>query len=291
MSERVNFLHLTDLHVGNPQVQDDDLYSDTSATLADTLAQIKALVPQPEFIVVSGDLTNRGDAGSYEELKRLLDEAAIDVPVLFALGNHDRRDGFYPVMLGRHENMDEPYDYALVIADIHVIVLDTSVPGKVGGAFEPGQIEWLAQEIENHPELPKLLVMHHAPALDFDRPEAEWESLSFADTEALDEVLFEYDVIGILAGHIHYDRMSHWQGIPVVVGIGQHFATDPLWLHEGVRMLSGASFTIGTVRDTGLSVTFVPRPSDRRELKRHTQDGMAALIDDYESGQAQDAAE
>ncbi|MDZ7926868.1 MAG: phosphodiesterase [Agrobacterium sp.] len=291
MSERVNFVHLTDLHVGNPQVQDDDLYSDTSATLADMLAQVKTLVPQPEFIVISGDLTNRGDAGSYEELKRLLDEAALDMPVLFALGNHDRRDGFYPVMLGRTEDTDVPYDHAEVIADIHVIVMDTSVPGKVGGAFEPGQIEWLAEEIENHPDLPKLLVMHHAPALDFDKPETEWESLSFADTEALDEVLFEYDVMGILAGHIHYDRVSNWQGIPVVVGIGQHFATDPLWLHEGVRMLSGASFAIGTVRDTGLSVTFVPQPSDRREIKRHTQDDMAALIADYENGQAQDAAE
>ncbi|MNT46364.1 hypothetical protein D3C72_1830000 [compost metagenome] len=85
--------------------------------------------------------------------------------------------------------------------------------------------------------------------------------------------------------------MSHWQGIPVVVGIGQHFATDPLWLHEGVRMLSGASFAIGTIRDTGLTVTFAPQPSDRRELKRHTQAGMAELIADYESGEAQDAAE
>lgn len=291
MSERVNFVHLTDLHIGNPQVQDDDLYSDTSATLADTLAQIRALVPQPEFIVVSGDLTNRGDAGSYEELKRLLDAAELDVPVLFALGNHDRRDGFYPVMLDRHEELDAPYDYAQVISDIHVIVMDTSVPGRVGGAFEPGQIEWLGEELENHPELPKLLVMHHAPALDFDRPDSEWESLSFDDTEALDEVLFEYDVIGILAGHIHYDRVSLWQGIPVVVGIGQHFATDPQWLHAGLRMLSGASFAIGTVRDTGLTVTFAPQPSDRAELKRLTESEMAQLIEDYEGGETRDAAE
>ena len=79
-----------------------------------------------------------------------------------------------------------PMNHAEVIAGIHIIVMDTSVPGKVGGAFEPGQIEWLEDELENHPELPKLLVMHHAPALDFDRPDAEWESLSFDDTEVLD---------------------------------------------------------------------------------------------------------
>lgn len=56
-------------------------------------------------------------------------------------------------------------------------------------------------------------------------------------------------------------------------------------------MLSGASFAIGTIRDTGLTVTFAPQPSDRRELKRHTQAGMIELITEYESGQAQDAAE
>jgi hypothetical protein len=45
------------------------------------------------------------------------------------------------------------------------------------------------------------------------------------------------------------------------------------------------------VRDTGLTVTFAPQPSDRRELKRLTQGDMAELIDEYESGQVQDAAE
>jgi Icc protein len=69
MSEPITFVHLTDLHVGNPAVQDDHLYSDTSATLARILAEIKLLQPQPKFIVASGDLTNRSDADSYEQLR------------------------------------------------------------------------------------------------------------------------------------------------------------------------------------------------------------------------------
>lgn len=282
MSDHVTFIHLTDLHIGNPEVQDDHLYSDTSATLEAILADVKKLVPQPSFIVASGDLTNRGDEGSYAELRRILDDAGLDMPVLFALGNHDRRDGFYPSMLDRHDDVMAPYDHAQVIDGIHVVVLDSSVPNKIGGAFEPGQLDWLKAELETHPELPKLLVMHHAPALDAN-PDMEWESLSITDTEALRQAVAGKNVIGILSGHIHFDRVSHWYGIPVVVGIGQHAATDVLWLHEGLRMLEGASFAIGTLRPSGLSITFAPQPATRVELHSFTFAGMSEALKKYEA--------
>lgn len=285
MSEAVTFIHLTDLHVGNPAVPDDHLFSDTTTTLSRILAEVKTLVPQPKFIVASGDLTNRGDESSYENLKSLIAASGLDMPVLFALGNHDRRDGFYPAMLGRTDNVDAPYDHAQVIDGIHVIVLDSSVPSKIGGSFEPGQLDWLKTELEAHADLPKLLVMHHAPALDAN-PDMEWESLSIADTESLRQAVEGKNVIGILSGHIHFDRVSNWFGIPVVVGIGQHAATDVTWLHEGLRMLSGASYAIGTLRPSGLSITFAPQPAERRELTSFTWVGMAEMLKKYEDGNA-----
>ena len=108
MSDAVTFIHLTDLHVGNPDVPDAHLFSDTSSTLRRILAEIKTLVPQPKFIVVSGDLTNQGDDGSYNHLKAIMAESGLDMPVLYALGNHDKRDGFYPAMLGRTEDLFAP---------------------------------------------------------------------------------------------------------------------------------------------------------------------------------------
>lgn len=282
MSENLTFVHLTDLHVGNPAVPDDHLHSDTSTTLATILTEIKTLVPQPRFIVASGDLTNRGDVGSYENLKRILAEAELTMPVLFALGNHDRRDGFYPAMLGQTDNVDAPYDHAQVIDGVHIIVLDSSVPNKIGGSFEPGQLDWLKAQLDAHADLPKLLVMHHAPSLDAD-PSMEWESMSIADTEELRKAVTGKNVIGILSGHIHFDRVSNWHGIPVVVGIGQHAATDVTWLHEGLRMLSGASYAIGTLRPSGLSITFAPQPAERRELHSFTFAGMSEMLKKYEA--------
>lgn len=282
MTENLTFIHLTDLHVGNPEIPDDHLFSDTSKTLATILSDIKRISPKPRFIVASGDLTNRGDVGSYEELKRIFAEAALDIPVLFALGNHDKRDGFYKAMTDASGDLRRPYDHATVIDGLHVVVLDSSAPFKIGGSFDAEQFAWLESELDRHAELPKLLVMHHAPALDAD-PSMEWESLSIADTEKLRHMLSGRNVVGILSGHIHYDRVSHWHGIPLVVGIGQHAATDVISIAERFTMVAGASFAIGTLRSSGLTITFAPQPSDRRELHSFTHDQMAALLKQYEA--------
>jgi 3',5'-cyclic AMP phosphodiesterase CpdA len=290
MADALTFVHLTDLHIGDPAV-DDHLYSDTASTLRAILADIKRLVPQPRFVVASGDLTNRGDAASYEQLKAIMEEAELGIPVLYTLGNHDKREGFYPAMLGRTEAHDQPYDHATVIDGVHVILLDTSMPFKIGGHFEPGQAEWLVAQLDSQADLPKLIVMHHAPALDTDKENLEWESLSYKDTETLRRMLEgRTNILGILSGHIHYDRVSLWHGIPVVVGIGQHAATDVLYLHEGLRMLAGASFALGTIRPSGLSISFVPQPADRRELNVYTFAGMADIIRRYEAEAAAAAA-
>jgi len=267
MSTQVTFVHLTDLHISDPALNDSHLHSDTSSNLTAILAELKRLEHRPAFIVASGDLTNHGDAASYARLKMLIEEAGLDAPLLVGLGNHDSREGFYRGFLGQ-ENPDlKPYDHDAVIEGIHVIVLDSSVPNWIGGGLEEGQLEWLEDRLNTNPGLPKLIVSHHPPALEEDDLTMEWESLTCADTRRLRDLLKgRSDVLGILSGHIHYDRVTNWYGIPVVVGMGQHAASDPLQLAHGLRQLSGTGFAIGTIRPSGLTVAFAPMPADRREL-------------------------
>lgn len=283
MTQHPCFVHLTDLHIGDPAVSDPGLHSDTATTLAKILAEVKQVRPVPDFVAVSGDLTNRGSVAAFAELKRIFAEAEMGMPVLWALGNHDSRAGFYQGMLGQSDNLDAPYCHDAVIAGLHIITLDSSRPYKVGGFIDAEQFDWLEATLTAHGELPKLIVVHHPPSLDEDNIEMEWEAISCADTIRLREVLRGHNVIGMLCGHIHYDRVSVWNGIPVVVGIGQHAATDVLHLPEGLRMVAGASFAIGTVRPSGLTVSFVPQPADRHELKRYSHADMKALIANYEA--------
>ena len=262
MARDVTFIHLTDLHIGDP-AQDDHLFSDTRATLAEIVRLVGTIQPKPSFVVASGDLSNRGDAESYGMLKALM--SVLDIPVVYALGNHDTRAGFYRGMLGREADLDAPYDHDAVIDGIHVVTLDSSVPGFIGGSIEEAQFAWLADVLDRHPDLPKLIVSHHPPALG-DAPDwAHWRTVDFDQSQRLADLLKGRNVVGILSGHIHHDRVSSWHGIPVVVGMGQHAATDILRA-DILRMVRGASFAIGTIRKSGLTVAFVPLPTDRAEL-------------------------
>lgn len=289
LTDNLTFVHLTDIHVGDPAVPDDHLYSDTNATFRTILDEVKAMDPAPKFVVLSGDLTNRGDVGSYESFKQIIAESGLDMPLLYALGNHDTRPGFYKAMFDRTENDQQPYDNDHVIDGLHVIVLDTSVPGKVGGHFEAGQVEWLQGRLDAHPELPKLIVMHHAPMLDLDNVAMEWESLSAVDTEKLKDIVEGYNIVGILSGHMHYDRVGNWYGIPVVVGIGQHAAMDVMFLSKGLRMVKGSGFGICTLRESGLTIAFAPQPSDRRELMTITFEQLGEMTKKFEAAREGEA--
>ncbi|MDE1995261.1 MAG: metallophosphoesterase, partial [Rhizobiaceae bacterium] len=122
MPRETTFIHLTDLHIGT--ADDDHLHSDTTEALRQVLALVATVTPKPQFVVASGDLTNRGDAESFRLLKQMM--AEIDVPVIYALGNHDTRAGFYEGMEISSETLDAPYDHAQVVDGIHIVTLDSS---------------------------------------------------------------------------------------------------------------------------------------------------------------------
>lgn len=262
MSREVTFVHMTDFHIGDPGT-DDHLFSDTQETLKQVLALVATIEPRPSFLVASGDLANRGDVESYTILKQIMQ--ATDLPVVYAIGNHDTRQGFYAGMGIEAPAADAPYFHDRVIDGIHVVTLDSSTPDYIGGTIENEQFEWLAGVLDAHLQLPKLIVSHHPPALGEGPDVTHWRHIAYEHSARLGEMLKGRDIIGILSGHIHHDRVSIWNGVPVVVGMGQHVATDILRT-DVLRMVRGSSFAIGTIRRSGLSIAFVPLPSDRAEL-------------------------
>lgn len=283
MFKSVRFIHLTDLHIVHDDHPDPRLRSDTTENVRAVRVLIEAMQPAPSFIAISGDLTNHGDAESFRTLRSLMD--GIGIPVLYALGNHDKRPGFYEGMFGRTTDADAPYNHEAVIDGVHIITLDSTMRGRIGGAFAEGQLDYLAAALTRNPELPKLLMFHHGPSLDLD-PDGEWESLSVADTQRLAEVIKGHEIVGMLTGHLHMDRVAHWQGVPVILGMSLHYALDPLYQGDGIRGVTGTSFTVCDLRPSGLSVTFSPLPSDRQEVSRHTLEDLRA----YEAALAKSLA-
>ncbi|MBO6777791.1 MAG: metallophosphoesterase [Marinibacterium sp.] len=278
------FIHLTDLHIGDPalgipapgeiEIGDPRPMTDTSARLSMALEKIAAMDADPSFILVTGDLSNYGELASYRALKGLMDP--VTLPVVYTLGNHDDPAHAAEGVLGRAGD-DGPWDADQVIDGVHIIALDTSVPGRVGGALTEAQFDFLAEALGRSPDLPKLLMFHHPPTMDTDTP--EFERLRTEDSQKLGEMIRGSGVRAILCGHIHQSRVTLWHGIPVVVTAGLHAAIDPLSPAGTQRFNSGATVAVCTLDDQVFSVNYVSLPVDVVDLLEITD----AQIAEYEA--------
>ncbi|MFC6639747.1 phosphodiesterase [Sulfitobacter sp. JBTF-M27] len=252
-------IHLTDLHISHPDVGDAALKTDTTDTLRRAVAAINAMDPLPDLVVASGDLTNTGAASSYGLLQEILADLA--PPVVLALGNHDKRTPFAEVFATG--TGDAPFMHERILGNLHVITLDTLVPGHVAGRLDPGQIAFLDTALEREPDLPKLVVAHHPPRMD-DRT-LPWASLDEQSSDRFGETIAGRGVIGVLSGHVHLDQVHHWHGVPVITCMGLNSTVDILEQRD-MRIVEGTSMGLCVLRPSGLSVSFVPLTPERRQL-------------------------
>lgn len=252
-------VHLTDLHVSHPDVGDQSLKTDTTETLRRAIGAINRMEPLPDLVVASGDLTNTGAVASYRLLKTLLDDLV--PPLVLALGNHDRRAGFAEAF--DTGTGDGAYFHETVVAGLHVITLDTLVPGHVAGRIDPEQITFLDAALDREPDRPKLVVAHHPPRMD-DRT-LPWASLDAGSSHRFGETIAGRGVVGVLSGHVHLDQVHHWHGVPVVTCMGLNSTVDILEPRD-MRIVEGTSMGLCVLRPSGLSVSFVPLSPTRREL-------------------------
>jgi Icc protein len=146
----------------------------------------------PDAVVVKGDLTDSGRAEEYESF--LACYGRLDAPLHHVRGNHDAmRD---PELA----RQDAPY--AIALDGVVLAVLDTTVPGWVGGALDAQQLGWL-DEIASATSGPVLVFAHH-PAFNHDLR----YGLPAADHEALLAVLARREnIVGYLAGHTHTNHV------------------------------------------------------------------------------------
>lgn len=82
-------------------------------------------------------------------------------------------------------------------------------------------------------------------------------TLGEADSARFRHLLTGHRVAGILSGHVHYNRVSLWHGIPIVVAAGHQSVVD-LSRSDGLTVVEGAGFAICDLMETGLSAAFVP---------------------------------
>lgn len=210
MTAPLRFAVLTDLHFV-PAGQ--RIYGfDPRKNLRRALAFLETL-PQVDFLVIAGDLTDRAERAAYESLRAEL--AVLRIPVILMLGNHDARAPF------RAAFPDAP-DQGGFVQGLHVfdqaslITLDTLTEDEPGhhGRLCPARLGFLEDALRAAPaDRPVLLFQHHPP-MDLAIPpmdaiqlrDAEAELAAFAHAGRRPDYLF--------MGHVHRPISGLWHGIP-----------------------------------------------------------------------------
>jgi Icc protein len=135
---------------------------DTAGCLRRAIAELNALTPRPDVIVVTGDLTDHGSAEEYANLRTIL--SAAQMPVFAIPGNHDSRDGIRATFgADGYLPPDGFLHYAVEGYPLRLVALDTHIPGEHGGLLCAERLDWLDRTLSDAPTQPTLVMMHHPP--------------------------------------------------------------------------------------------------------------------------------
>ena len=250
-------VHLSDTHfvAGGTGLYGGRVDSETH--LRQLFTELDASGAHPEAIIITGDLADKGDPVAYEELKAIVEPAALryGAQVIWVMGNHDDRGAFREALLGQHPSA-APIDRVHWVGGLRVIALDSTVPRHHHGEVTSAQLDWLAEELSSPAPHGTILAMHHPPipsVLDLA------VLVELRDQAALAEVLQGSDVRSIIAGHLHYSTNSTFVGIPVSVASATCYTQDLNVPVGGTRARDGAqAFNLVHVYENTVLHSVVP---------------------------------
>jgi 3',5'-cyclic-AMP phosphodiesterase len=207
---RPSFLlaQLSDPHIGAEWFDDQAV-----PRLAAAVETVLAVKPQPDAVLVSGDLADHASDEEYEHVKELL--APLGTPLHVLPGNHDDRQA-----LNRHFGVPgaggEPVQYSVDFGPLRLVVLDTTRPVEDPGALDAERLGWLDLELAAAPEQLTVVAMHHPPVV---TGIPMWDELGLPpdDRQALGEVIDRHpQVRRLVGGHMHRTISSELAGRSVL---------------------------------------------------------------------------
>ena len=247
----LSILHLSDTHLyGDGRLHYGIV--DTTAALVRTLDRASEL-DAVDVVVVSGDLSDDGSPESYRILAGMIEPWAAErgAAVVYAMGNHDLREGFEEVLGERTHAQD--------VKGFRIATIDSTVAGAGYGNLDESQLDALRVALETPSERGAIVVLHHPPV----RAQTTLlGALELQNPADLLDVCATGDVRLILAGHYHHALVGSAEGIPVVVAPAVANTADPLAAPGTERASVGAGFAyIELVGDAEPRVMFVAATS------------------------------
>lgn len=205
---------ISDTHIRLPGELVEDRV-DTFAYLSVCIDRINTLPQPPELVVVSGDLADSGSADEYRRIQTELNRLAM--PYFVMPGNHDLRAALREVFgttAALPASSSVHLQYAIDLATLRILCLDTLDEGKEGGWLCSDRLDWLRDELAAG-DKPLLIFLHHPP---FDCGIPGMDAIKLGNAQALAQMLAEHNhILGLASGHVHRSVFAHWAGLPACI--------------------------------------------------------------------------
>ncbi len=203
----VSLLQITDTHISADEAHH-LVGLNTLNSFKQVVDHAKVHVGQPHLILATGDLTHDASNEGYSILHNQLSQ--LNAPAYYLPGNHDHTDKLL-TSCAKHQ---DSFPFLLQKNGWSIILLDSSVTGKVSGHLGQSQLAALDQKLTENSDSNTLICLHHHPI----KVGSAWmDKIALRNPDELFAVLDKHpQVKGILYGHIHQTFEAQHNGITMM---------------------------------------------------------------------------
>ncbi len=154
-------VQLTDTHI---EVPGKLLYGkvDTARHLQESVREINAMQPQPDLVLVTGDLVEIPSEASYNHFAGLIEP--LRAPVYLLPGNHDDPQVMLEIFGDSRQfpAVHATFQYVIDGFPLRILALNSHFQGSELPDFGAHRLQWLQQALTESDQ-PTLLAIHHPP--------------------------------------------------------------------------------------------------------------------------------
>lgn len=194
-SSPLRFLQITDTHLFADKNQKFNGIT-TFKSLKSIINHVKRLFPQPDFLLFTGDITEKGEEEAYLLFDGLIKD--LPMPSYWLPGNHDN-----PILMEQLvESLTILADKSFSFDGINFITLNSVVVGESHGMLPSEELVFLEEFLHNNQEKPCIVAVHHNPI----PTGTSWsDGMMLQNHQEFIDLVKKYPQVSVvLFGHIHH---------------------------------------------------------------------------------------
>ncbi len=201
------------------------------------MEMIRSQIDRPDFVLLTGDLSQDGSTASYEALSTML--TPLETPLYWLPGNHDSLETMLVALDQKPFHQDKDFQRG----NWRFLLLNSQIPGQVPGHLSAAVLDRLAEALAQQPDVPTTIAFHHPPLT----LATTWLNQSaLQNPDELFAILDRFPQVKlVLFGHIHQAIARERKGVTYLgtpstciqfATQGNNFALDE-GQHPGFREL------------------------------------------------------